>query len=186
VMVLCCWTPTLKYFAIGHSGLLKLGHRTPRAGYRRLRTEKTLFWTSGVPKPHLGPPPTWSGWTHKNPSVAWLLTVSLSFLVSMIKAAMAGWHRRHKKANRGRLKMVTGLGASSSTSSHGAREAKPLCPFCRTATVVARTSRTQNNPDKQFYTCRNRDWVSYLHFLLVHFGIFKSDLGFIPMLCSSA
>jgi hypothetical protein len=82
--------------------------------------------------------------------------------------------------------MVIVSGASSSIGSHGAREGQPLCPFCRTATVVERTSRTQNNLDKQFYTYKNRDWVSFFEFLLVHFGILKSDLGFIPLLWASA
>ncbi|CAD6335792.1 unnamed protein product [Miscanthus lutarioriparius] len=54
--------------------------------------------------------------------------------------------------------MATGSGASSSTGSRGAREGQALCPFCHTATVVERTSRTTKNPDKPFYTCRNRDW----------------------------
>jgi hypothetical protein len=75
--------------------------------------------------------------------------------------------------------MATGSGASSSIGSCGlsgqARAGgQPLCPFCRTATVVERTSRTLNNPDKQFYTCKNQDWVSYLQFMLFNFVISKS------------
>ncbi|CAD6246542.1 unnamed protein product [Miscanthus lutarioriparius] len=59
--------------------------------------------------------------------------------------------------------MATGSGASSSIGSRGPSGqpptgGQPLCPFCRTATIVERTSRTTNNPDKQFYTCKNRDW----------------------------
>ena len=76
-------------------------------------------------------------------------------------------------ASRG-LKMATGSGASSSTGSRGPSRqpptgGQPLCPFCRTATIVERTSRTTNNPDKQFYTCKNRDWVSFLYFMLFIF-----------------
>ena len=69
--------------------------------------------------------------------------------------------------------MATGSGASSSTGSRGAREGQALCPFCHTATVVERTSRTIKNPDKPFYTCRNRDWVSFLDFVLATFGRFE-------------
>jgi hypothetical protein len=49
-----------------------------------------------------------------------------------------------------------------------------VVPFLQDATVVEQTSRTLNNPDKQFYTCKNRDWVSYLQFMLFNFVISKS------------
>ena len=121
-----------------------------------------------------------------DPSLVWLTSSSPSVSVSPVSttkeaaaaagergvggwllagAALAGGRRRQERASRGRCKMATGSGASSSVGSRGVREAQPLCPFCRTTTVVERTSRAQNNLDKQFYTCRNRDWVSYFHFI---------------------
>jgi len=134
-----------------------------------------------------------------NPSLVWLIGSSPSISVSPVSttkeaaattaaggrgvggqlragAALAGGRRRQERASRGRCKMAISSGASSSTGSRGVREAQPLCPFCRTTTVVERTSRAQNNLDKQFYTCRNRDWVSYFsfHFFVVHFGLLKS------------
>jgi len=60
VMVVCSRTPSFDQFARRHSGSLKLGHRTSRPGFSRLRGEKISFWTSGAPEPYLA---TWSGWT---------------------------------------------------------------------------------------------------------------------------
>jgi len=113
-----------------------------------------------------------------NPSLVWLTGSSPSVSVSpsprqrkrrrrrlQAGAVVAGGRRQQERASRGRCKMAISSGASSSTGSRGVREAQPLCPFCRTTTVVERTSRAQNNLDKQFYTCRNRDWVSYFHFI---------------------
>jgi hypothetical protein len=92
------------------------------------------------------------------------------------------WHGGQK----GGLKMATGSSASCLTGSRGQGQplkgGQPLCPFCKTPTIVEHVSRTLKHPDKPFYTCKRWDWVSS-SCCSISFGCQHPDLGF---MCSYA